>query len=260
MKVKKFLDILEKISPLELTESYDMKNGVQIDGPNVEVKKVLTCLDVTPRTVEKAIEESCQMIVSHHHPIISPIKTTLQSEWYERIRTLTTKGGITIYTAHTSYDSVKGGLNDYVGELIGLDNMRPLQFHNDDPTSPHGMGRIGMLSVPMVMEEFAIFVRRQLDAPITKVVGHEGKKVQKVALGTGNGLALIPTVLKSNVDAYVTGDVQYHDMREAFQNELTLIAVEHDDTEKFFARSMGEKLRQFGVDTFEYNEKFYHVL
>lgn len=260
MNIMKVLNILEKISPLKLTESYDMKNGVQIYGSNVEVKKVLTCLDVTPKTVQKAVEESCQMIVSHHHPIIYPVKTSMQANWYDRIRTLAKEEGMTIYTAHTSYDSVRGGLNDYIGHLIGIENMKPLKFYNDDPASSHGMGRIGRLGVPLSVKEFAILVKSRLDAQVVKIVGYEGKKVQKVAVGTGNGLALIPKVLSSDVDVYLTGDVQYHDMREAVQNDLTLIAVEHDDTEKFFAESMAEKLRKFGIDTFVYNDKFYHVL
>lgn len=260
MKVREVLDILEKIAPPELTEGYDMKNGVQIEGPDAEVKKVLTCLDVTPAIVKKAAEESCQMIVSHHHPIIPSSRTSLQADWYERIRASAAKEGITVYTAHTSYDSVKGGLNDYVGGLIGLGNMRPLQFHKGDPASRHGMGRIGMLSVPMTVKEFAVFVKKRLGAPSVKVVGNEEKKVQKVALGTGNGLALIPDVLKSGADLYVTGDVQYRDMREALQNEMILIAAEHDDTEKFFAESMAERLREFGVGAFGYNDKFYRVL
>lgn len=259
MNVKRVLDILEIIAPLNLTEDYDAKNGVQIEGPNVEVKKILVCLDVTPQTVQKAIEESCQMIVSHHHPIVSPIRTISHSDWFGRIIIPVVKNGITIYTAHTSYDSVKEGLNDYIGVLLGLEEMHPLQFHGGDSASSHGMGRIGTLKKPVKMEEFAILVKEKLSVPIVKIIGPKDKIVTNVAVGTGNGLALIPYVLKSNADVYVTGDIQYHNMREALQNEMALIAVEHDDTEKFFAPSMAESLRKFGINVLEYNDKFYHT-
>ncbi len=260
--MKEILRILEKIAPLQLSEDYDARNGIQVEGPNVDVTGILTCLDVTPLTVKKAIESSCQLIISHHQPILTPLKTILKSDWYGEIAILALKHDITIYSVHTPYDAVEGGLNDYVGKLIGLEEMYPLQHHGGDLNSPHGMGRLGKLKEPVYLDDFAAHVRESLNASTLKVVGKGKRMIQKVALGTGNGLALISTVLKSGADVYVTGDVQYRDMRGMVQNGMSLIAVEHDDTEKFFSKAMGEAIKRFlpSMKIVEYNDKFYHTL
>ncbi len=262
MRVKEVLKILEKIAPLKLTEGYDAKNGIQIEGPDVNVRRIVTCLDITPNTVRKAIEFGSQMIISHHQPIIIPLRTFFKSDWYGEIVILALKHDITIYSIHTAYDSVKGGLNDYVGKLIGLENMHPLQHHNGDPSSPHGMGRIGVLKETLPLDDFAKQVKEKLSASTLKIVGNGEKLIQKVAIGTGNGLALIDDVLKSDVDVYVTGDVQYHDMRKMVQNNMAMIAVEHDDTEKFFSQAIKRAIEHFlpEIEVVEYNDKFYHIL
>ncbi len=262
MRVKEVLKILEKIAPLKLTEGYDAKNGIQIEGPDVNVRRIVTCLDITPNTVRKAIEFGSQMIISHHQPIITPLRTVFKSDWYGEIVSLALKHDITIYSIHTAYDSVKGGLNDYVGKLIGLENMHPLQHHNGDPSSPHGMGRIGVLKETLPLDDFAKQVKEKLSASTLKIVGNGEKLIQKVAIGTGNGLALIDDVLKSDVDVYVTGDVQYHDMRKMVQNNMAMIAVEHDDTEKFFSQAIKRAIEHFlpEIEVVEYNDKFYHIL
>ena len=262
MRVSEALKIFEELVPLNLTEKYDAVNGLQIEGADVDVKCILTCLDVTPTTVKMAIERGCQIVISHHQPIIIPSRTVLKSDWYGEIVSLALKHDITIYSIHTAYDSVKGGLNDYVGKLIGLENMHPLQHHNGDQSSPHGMGRIGVLKKTLSLNDFAKQVKEKLSASTLKIVGDGKKPIQKVAIGTGNGLALIDDVLKSDVDVYVTGDVQYRDIRKMVQNKMAMIAIEHDDTEKFFSKSIREKLerRLPYLQFVEFNDKFYHVL
>jgi dinuclear metal center YbgI/SA1388 family protein len=261
VKIREVLNVLKDIAPLELAEDYDAKNGIQIEGPNVEVKRVLTCLDVTPMTIKVAVQSNCHLVISHHQPIVTPVGTIMNSEWYGKIIIIAVKHDVTVYSIHTAYDAVKGGINDYIGNLIGLEDMHPLQHHNNDLSSPHGMGRVGKLKEIMYLDDFARQVKDRLKASTLKIVGDGKKVIQKVAVGTGNGLALVPDVLKSDADVYVTGDVQYRDMRTFIQNDMALIAVEHDDTEKFFSTSVKENLEKLlpQLEIIEYNDKFYHT-
>ncbi len=260
MKMREFVDILEKIAPSHLAQSYDLKNGIQIEGTNREIKRVLTCLDVTPSVLKRAVKESCQMVISHHQPIVSPLNVILRRDWYSKIIIEAIAHDITIYSTHTPFDAVKGGLNDYVGDLLELKEMKPLQklSLNDEE---NGMGRIGTLDQPTMLDEFARQVKQRLNASTLKIVGNGDLPIIKVAVGTGNGLALVQDFLESTADVYISGDFQYRDLRNAYRSKKAFILVEHDDTEKFFAFAMKKAIEDFtDVEVVVYNEKFYHTL
>ena len=82
MKIREVLNALKVIAPLELAEDYNAKNGIQIEGPNVEVKRVLACLDVKPMAIKVAVQSSCRLVVPHHQPIVALVGTIMSSEWY----------------------------------------------------------------------------------------------------------------------------------------------------------------------------------
>ncbi len=260
MKMKEFVNVLEKIAPLNLAQSYDAKNGIQIEGSNREIKKVMTCLDVTPNILKLAEEKECQMVISHHQPIISPLNVISRNDWYSQIVVKAIECDITVYSVHTPFDAVYGGLNDYVGKLLGLRDMKPLQ-KMPSFGEKHGMGRTGLIYEELPLDEFAQKVSELLEVSTLKIVGNGALKVRKVAVGTGNGLALMNAFLKSDADVYITGDLQYRDLRDAFRSGKAVIAVEHDDTEKFFAFAMKEAIEKSSdVKVTAYNEKFYHTL
>lgn len=65
MNFEKIVEAIERVAPPELAEEWD-NSGVQIGFGNQEIKKILFCLDITEDVITEAIEEGCQMIVSHH--------------------------------------------------------------------------------------------------------------------------------------------------------------------------------------------------
>ena len=69
--MSKVIDIskrIEKMAPVFLKEDYD-NVGIMVGDPQQEVKKVLLALDCTNEVLAEAVENKCDMIITHH-PLI----------------------------------------------------------------------------------------------------------------------------------------------------------------------------------------------
>ena len=125
VRIKDIANALEMFAPLPLQEGYD-NAGLQVGLTEAEVTGVLLCLDVTENVVDEAVASGCNLIVSHHPLIFSPLKKITGRNYVERCVIKALKNGIAIYSAHTNIDSAKGGVNYRIAEILGLQNVRIL--------------------------------------------------------------------------------------------------------------------------------------
>ena len=112
-------------APLPLQDGFD-NAGLQIGLTEAEVAGVLLCLDVTEAVVDEAVASGCNLIVSHHPLIFSPLKRITGSNYIERCVIKALANGIAIYSAHTNIDNAPGGVNYRIAEKLGLQNVRIL--------------------------------------------------------------------------------------------------------------------------------------
>lgn len=115
--------LLEQLAPLSYQESYD-NSGLLVGNLSMPLKGILITLDVTPEVVEEAYQKGLNMIVSHHPLIFSGLKRITGKTYVEKAVILAIKYDIAIYAAHTNLDSIRGGVNSKIGELLGLSNLR----------------------------------------------------------------------------------------------------------------------------------------
>lgn len=71
--VQHVITLMEQLAPHSYAESWD-NVGLMVGDRNVVVTGVVTTLDVTEETVEYAIEQNCNLIVSHHPLIFKGLK------------------------------------------------------------------------------------------------------------------------------------------------------------------------------------------
>ncbi len=93
------------------------------------------------------------------------------------------------------------------------------------------LGRIGYLSQPLIPEAFAEQVRCGLGADYVRLVRAGNKQIRKVALCSGSGAEFIAKAAFMGADAYVTGDVKYHDAQQAVGLGIHLVDAGHFPTE-----------------------------
>ena len=125
VKVSTIIGWLEAFAPQDLAVDGD-RIGLQIGSAQQTVDKVLITLDVTRAVVQEAIQMGAKLIVAHHPPLYHPLRTlNTQTAQGEMIANLI-KHDIAVYAIHTNLDIVKGGLNDWLAERLGLKNTEVL--------------------------------------------------------------------------------------------------------------------------------------
>lgn len=116
---------LAKLAPVSLQESYD-NSGLIIDSGQNHCSGILLCLDVTTAVVQEAIDRNCNLIISHHPVIFSPIRKLSASNRSDQPIILAIKHGISIYAAHTNLDNIHNGVSAKMAEVLGLINPQVL--------------------------------------------------------------------------------------------------------------------------------------
>ena len=71
--VQQIINVMEQLAPRSYAESWD-NVGLMLGNRNAVVTGVVTTLDVTDEAVEYAIEQNCNLIISHHPLIFKGLK------------------------------------------------------------------------------------------------------------------------------------------------------------------------------------------
>ncbi len=125
MKISEIITHIEELAPLQYQESYD-NAGLLIGSLQDEVNSALICLDVTEDVVNEAIENGHKLIIAHHPIIFGGLKSINGKNEVERCVIKSIKNEIAIYVAHTNLDSVEGGVNSKICDLLQLGNRKLL--------------------------------------------------------------------------------------------------------------------------------------
>jgi dinuclear metal center YbgI/SA1388 family protein len=118
--------VIENFAPLYLAEEWD-NSGLQVGNLNNEVNRVLLSLDVTERTIEKAIENKCELIITHHPFLFNPVSSIDLSSKKGKFIEKLIKANINVYSAHTNLDITNEGVNDILANIIGIKNKKVLK-------------------------------------------------------------------------------------------------------------------------------------
>ena len=110
---------LEGLAPLSLQESYD-NSGLQVGDPGMDVTGILVALDVTEEVVLEAERLGFNLVLSHHPVIFGGLKSLTGRNAVQRIVSLAIQKDIAIYSGHTNFDSISGGVNSTMAGRLGL--------------------------------------------------------------------------------------------------------------------------------------------
>jgi dinuclear metal center YbgI/SA1388 family protein len=105
-----------------------------------------------------------------------------------------------------------------------------------------GLGRVGRLPELTTLAEYAGRLGKILSAPALRYVGDPDARISKVALCSGSGASLLHEAARSGADLLVTGDVKYHEARDAEVLGLALIDAGHFPTEIIMVNEITERL------------------
>lgn len=119
---------LENLAPLSLAQSWD-NVGLLLGDRGAAVRRVLLCIDLTPRVVREAIRGRIDFVVAYHPPVFKPIqRLCADSAGAEACVFRCAQSGIAVYSPHTALDAATGGTNDVLAAAVGVRDARPLEY------------------------------------------------------------------------------------------------------------------------------------
>lgn len=241
VKCQAVMQAMERIAPRRLAEEWD-NPGLLVGSPADEVRRILVALDVREETIDRAIKDGCDMIVSHHPLIFRGLKAVRTDEATGHKIARLLRHGIAVFAAHTNLDSAEGGVNDVLAERLGLAELGALMPGPEGETQ--GLGRIGTLAAPqpLSLDAFAEIVKQRLGLSAVCVVRAGRRSVHRVALCGGSGASFIDRAATLGADVYVTGDVKYHDGEHAVDRGIHVVDAGHFATEHLIVERLAEAL------------------
>lgn len=237
-QVKDIVEVIEQIAPPRLAEEWD-NCGLQIGDPDEEVSKLFVCLDLDAATLDEALDLGAEMVLTHHPLVFSPVKRITANETPVLYRAI--RQGLAVYSAHTSYDSVVGGVSDVLAAAIGARVEGPLQ-EVAGQDSGVGIGRLCRFDIPLTREEYFSRIKTALGVQTLKTAGAGQGPVRRIAICAGSGGSLLPRALDEGVDSYLTGDLKYSLVRELAEERIIIVDGGHFSTESIAMPALAEKL------------------
>ena len=241
MKIKEVLSALEQFAPLPLQESWD-NAGLQVGLTETEVSGALLCLDVTEKIVDEAVSKGCNLIVSHHPLLFRGLKTLSDLTDVQRTVRKAVRQDICVISMHTNMDNAVGGVNYVIAQKLGLTDVRFL-VPTGSATMESGSGVVGELTEPMAADDFIIQVKRIFGVECAMCNELLRRPIRRVALCGGAGDFLLDDAVKAGADAFITGEMHYHQYF-GYEQQLQICVIGHYQSEQFTTEIFEEIIRQ----------------
>ncbi len=126
------INAIAELAPWELAESWDQV-GLQVGNESKKINKVLVSLDYDQQSLMEGLELGVDGFIVHHPLIFKPLNRITYATVVENQVATLLKHDLFLIAAHTNIDKAKHGLNQYLAERFGLENIKPLEL--DEPNS-----------------------------------------------------------------------------------------------------------------------------
>lgn len=242
MNKVKFVEMIESSCPVDIAEDWD-NCGIQVNCANNHIEKVLVSLEITNTVIDEAVAEEVDLILVHHPLIFSGISKIDTDEVIGNYIYRLIKEGISVYACHTNFDKLEGGNNDYIGNLLELNNVRA--FEKDNGFCRKGETPFETTLMEVMHKAAEAF---NIDERHFRYVGDPTTAIETVGWCSGAGAEFIMDAFKEGCGLFITGDLKYHDAQTAKEMGICVLDAGHYGSEKIFTENMAEILKNHCED------------
>jgi len=119
-------------------------------------------------------------------------------------------------------------------------DVYPLTNHKNR----NGIGRIGELEEKTNLKSLALNIKQKLRLKYVKISGNHKLTVARAAVCTGSGSGMMKYFLPSGAQAYISGDLRYHDAKDAQAANLGIIDIGHFASEHLIVEVIAKRLEK----------------
>lgn len=252
--VAQIMEIMDRLVPPWLAEEWD-NVGLQIGDPQLPVQRIWISLDPAADVIAAACKNKVDLLITHHPLIFRPLKSINFGTPGGSIIQMAAQHQLAIFAAHTNFDIVSDGVNDILAQRLELKRLAILQPIKVEASSQkeaslcasdevaYGIGRLGVLDKPSSLKSLVSMVKNKLKLNSVRVAGDLKMKVSQVALCSGSGSSLVPAFLSSKAEVYISGDIHYHNARDAESEQRAIIDIGHFASEHLMVEALAQRLK-----------------
>ena len=230
MKVKDILKFLDQKFPISTACDFD-NVGLLVGDIECEVEKAVIALDCTLDAIKTAVQNNCQLIITHHPVIFDPLKSVLKgSIVYEVIR-----NNLSVISMHTNLDVGVGGVNDSLCEYLS-----PLSVETVIASDGYALKKCTIS--PTTADSLAESLKSTLGGCIK--YADCKKEIKTVLVCSGSGGGFINEVAHFGCDALLTADVKHNHFLEAQRLGVCLFDAGHFNTEDIVVEPLKAMLQK----------------
>ncbi len=238
MKIKEIIDAIENVAPKTLAEAWD-NPGLMMGSVERECTGAIVALDLTRDVIAQAIENECNLIVTHHPFFFRAVKCIDTDYSKGEMIADVLSNGISVYSAHTNMDvSENGGLCMSLATLLGGRNL-----------VPDGVGVLCDID-EISLKDFAKSVAKTLKDDSVKYVGDDNKTVKRALVICGGGACdEAYEHAKQCADVFVSGDFKHHLYVAAENDDFPIVEFSHYASEIMVQNIFENIIAPTGVKT-----------
>lgn len=236
MTVKNIFDFLESKFPTNTACDFD-NVGILVGDANAEVTKALIALDCTALTVEEAINNGCNLIITHHPVIFNPLKNVLKgSIVYSLI-----ENSISVISMHTNLDIAENGVCETLCKVLSPKTIENVTAHD-------GFMLKKCTVSPISSDDLADLLKTKLGGCVRYMPSE--RPIENVLFCSGGGGSFIEDAIANGCDALVTGEAKHSQFLLAQHHGISLFDAGHFNTEDIIVEPLKELLKS------EFNTEF----
>lgn len=249
MTIKSFIQKLISLYPINCAEIWDPTGYSVKSQQHKKLKGVIFAIDLTNDVLEYAINNDCNLIVTHH-PFI--FNKTYESEFsnapykktvYQSLK----KMQITAFSIHTNYDAAKYGTSYQILKYLKLKNTL---FDKDSPKHcaifENKNTFINLINAFDEIFKFKNAIRTNFEVDDKHIF-------QKIAILAGSGsIEQINELHKTqNINLFITSDIKWNEWLNYRELNIKILEIPHL-VEQVFSWAICEEIKKIYP-----NEKLY---
>lgn len=205
-------------APFETQEEWD-NAGLMVGDQEAEMKGIYIDMDLTLETIQKAKENGCNVILTHHPFFFDSIKSLDFQTGKGAIVKELIEEKMHVIAAHTNWDVADRGVNYALTAKLGMKNARPLE--DTIGWIADGEGK--------PLHKWLSTIANTLDLE-PKYSGSPYQRVEKILVCGGGGGHLVDFAHQYDAQLVLTGESKHHQSLLG-EEGVCLVEIGHYESE-----------------------------
>ncbi len=209
-------------------------NGLQIEGRE-EVNHLAVATDACQATIDAAVAAGVDMLIVHHGLFWGRCER-IRGAHGRRVRAAI-KADLNVYASHLPLDAHHQlGNNAELARLLRLQDAEPWGGYDDQT-----IGFAGRLVPALSRQALAARLREILGAQV-RVLPFGTEPIERVAVVSGDAVAMADQALHEGFDAFVTGETRYGSYFLSEESGLPIFFAGHYATETLGVKALARHI------------------